>query len=394
MSAASHTTAPLPANEAERLQTLASYGILDTPYEADFDDIARIAAHICNAPIAVVNLIDEGRQWFKSEVGLGMRETPIGSSICAHAILQPYLLEVPDTMLDSRFESNPLVTGDPYLRFYAGAPLSTPDGYQLGTVCVLDHQPRQLDARQRDALVALSRQTMALMELRRTLREAQLTQKNLRRLMATAGHDLRQPLQTISLSLEIARQRTNDLATVKQIKLGLAATSRLGEDLDELARASSQATAHLQPELTAVAVQARFDGLQRLWGAEAARKGLKLRFAPCSARVFSNARMFDAILGNLLGNAIKYTASGGVLVGCRRAGGQLRVEVLDTGIGVSPELQSEVFEAFRKVDMRSEGLGLGLSIVRNTAQLLGAPVELHSIFGRGTRVGVTLPLAE
>jgi len=136
--------ADTPPNESGRLQSLRSYGILDTPPETAFDDLTRIAAHVCETPIAVVNLIDEGRQWFKSEIGLGVQETPLEPSICAHAILQPGVFVVPDTLEDARFRNNPLVTGEPHLRFYAGALLKTPEGHALGTVCVLDYRPRQL----------------------------------------------------------------------------------------------------------------------------------------------------------------------------------------------------------------------------------------------------------
>jgi two-component sensor histidine kinase len=160
-------------NEAERLAALRQYGILDTPPETEFDDVVRIAAHVCAAPIAVVNLIEDYRQWFKAEIGLGVRETPLDVSICAHAILQPGLFVVPDTTKDPRFNCNPLVTGEPYLRFYAGALLQTPEGLPLGTVCVLDYQPRTLTDEQAFTLQALARQVMAHLELRRSAKEAE-----------------------------------------------------------------------------------------------------------------------------------------------------------------------------------------------------------------------------
>lgn len=166
--------------EAERLSALDSYHVLDTPPEPSFDDIAKIAAHVCGAPIAAVNFIAEHRQWFKSEIGLGVRETPLDVSICARAILQRGLFVVPDTTLDPRFSSNPLVTGEPYLRFYAGALLETRDGLPLGTLCVLDHAPRPsgLTPEQAFTLEALARRVMTELELRRALaRQARLEQE-------------------------------------------------------------------------------------------------------------------------------------------------------------------------------------------------------------------------
>lgn len=159
-----------PWDEAERLNALAAYDILDSPRERDFDDIALLASAICGTPIAVVNLIGDRRQFFKAEVGLGVRETPIESSFCAKAILEDEFLIVPDASRDPRFDCNPLVTGEPRLRFYAGALLKTADELPIGTVCVLDFKPRDLSAYQQDALRILARQAMTQLELRRALR--------------------------------------------------------------------------------------------------------------------------------------------------------------------------------------------------------------------------------
>lgn len=168
--------------EAARLRALKSYQILDTPREEDFDTIASLAAEICDTPIAVVNLIGDGRQFFKAEVGLGVRETPLDTSFCRQAILQHDFLYVPDATQDPRFRNNPLVTGEPGLRFYAGALLKTPEGHPIGTVCVLDTKPRELSGHQQATLKRLARQTMAQLELRRlsqTQREQQRLQNQI-----------------------------------------------------------------------------------------------------------------------------------------------------------------------------------------------------------------------
>ena len=159
-------------DEEDRLAALRRYKILDTPDEQDFDAITRLIARLCDAPIAVINLVDRDRQWFKSEVGLGVRETPLDISLCAHAILQPELLVVPDLREDERFRDNPLVTGDLSLRFYAGALLESDDGQPLGTLCVLDDKPRPgLTDVQRAVLLVLARQVVTQMELRRMVAE-------------------------------------------------------------------------------------------------------------------------------------------------------------------------------------------------------------------------------
>ena len=209
--------APTPQNEPERLAALDRYGILDTPREAEFDGITRLVARLCDVPFAVINLIAEGRQWFKAEIGFGVRETPLESSFCAHAILQEELFVVPDTTKDERFDGNPLVTGEPNLRFYAGSLLKSDDGFPLGTLCVLDTEPRTLSAEQVDALEVLSEQVMKLLELRRQLAlQADLTRQlnealeTRERILAVVSHDLRSPLGTVVMTAEMLREISDD----------------------------------------------------------------------------------------------------------------------------------------------------------------------------------------
>jgi anti-sigma regulatory factor (Ser/Thr protein kinase) len=157
--------------ERQRLAALRRYRILGTQPERAFDDLALLASHICGTPIALITLVDEDRQWFKSRVGVSVAETSRSISFCSHAIEQPGLFVVPDTLQDCRFRDNPMVSGDPHVRFYAGAPLITPEGHALGTICVADRIPRDLTADQVDALGVLKRQVEAQLELRRNLDE-------------------------------------------------------------------------------------------------------------------------------------------------------------------------------------------------------------------------------
>ncbi|MDN3566785.1 PAS domain-containing protein [Paeniroseomonas aquatica] len=182
--AACDASLPPAWDEARRLAALDTYAILDTPAERAFDDVVKLVASLCDAPVAVVSLVGGDRQFFKAEVGLGVRGTPVDMSICAHAILQSGLFVVPDTRLDPRFVNNPLVTGEPFLRFYAGAPLETPDGVPLGTLCVLDYQPRPagLTPAQEFALTVLARQVMTQLELRRALLQREASERRFRQL--------------------------------------------------------------------------------------------------------------------------------------------------------------------------------------------------------------------
>jgi GAF domain-containing protein len=164
-------SAPILPTEAKRLKVLWQYDVLDTVPEEVFDDLTELAARICEAPIALISLVDEKRQWFKSRVGITVSETTRDVSFCTYAITQNDLFIVPDATLDQRFAKNPLVTSDPKIRFYAGAPLITPDGHALGTLCVIDKVPRQLRLEQKQALRILARHVVSQLELRRRSRE-------------------------------------------------------------------------------------------------------------------------------------------------------------------------------------------------------------------------------
>jgi len=161
--------APSTSTEAARVAALNRYAILDSEPEQSFDDLVILAAHICQTPMAMLSLVDDHRQWFKSKFGVEVRETPRDVSICAHTIQQNDLFVVPDTLQDPRFRENPLVTGEPHIRFYAGTPLINEDGFALGTLCVVDRQPRQLDPEQTEAISALGRLALRQMELRMNL---------------------------------------------------------------------------------------------------------------------------------------------------------------------------------------------------------------------------------
>lgn len=200
---------PVPENENERLAALRSFDLLDTAPEFALDDITLLASRICGTPIAMISLVDEHRQWFKSRVGTTVSETPRDVAFCAHGIVQPDVFIVSDALTDARFADSPMVTGNPKIRFYAGAPLITEDGHALGMLCVNDQVPRELSPEQMEALRALSRQVVAQFELRRSLMELQKTYARLKkteeslRLLSSAVQQSREPITITTAELDL-----------------------------------------------------------------------------------------------------------------------------------------------------------------------------------------------
>jgi signal transduction histidine kinase len=211
------------------------------------------------------------------------------------------------------------------------------------------------------------------------------------RLMAVAGHDLRQPMQVISMVLELLRPslKTGDARAARLLGLAQEACGQMLADLGRLAEASAQV--EVSTNLTVFPIADVLSQVSPRWRHHARAKNLHLRVQPSRALVRSDPVMLATIVGNLVGNAIKFTGQGRVLVGCRLRGDSVYLDVIDTGIGLAPEVQERIFDAFTQLDPGSDGMGLGLSIVRRTAAVLGHPVQVQSEPGRGTRFTVEVP---
>jgi two-component system, sensor histidine kinase len=195
---------PVPENEQSRLQALERYTVMDTLPEEEYDAITELASYICQVPMALISLIDENRQWFKSRVGVEVNEMPRDISFCQYAIMGESFLEVADLQQDKRFSANPLVTGEPHIRFYAGTPLLTPDGYAVGTLCVLDTEPRKLSLQQKQALQTLARSVvmqLVLKDQKKRIEEekekACQSVKVKEQFLANMSHEIRTPLNGI-----------------------------------------------------------------------------------------------------------------------------------------------------------------------------------------------------
>jgi two-component sensor histidine kinase len=365
--------AELHSAEEFRLTALRSYGILDTPREEDFDEVVKVASAICDTPISVINLIDQGRQWFKAEVGLGVRETPLDSSICAHAILQPGLFIVPDTTLDRRFADNALVTGDPHLRFYAGALLQTPEGFPLGTVCVLDYKPRELDEKQKAFLRLMANQVMKLIELRRInavehtarLQAEELLKEN-KTLIREGDHRVMNSLQLVQSILALqGRNSSSSEETKTQLKM---ASNRV------LAIATVHKQLHLTGSLEEVEVdtflQRLCESLKHTAPAEIA--AINVTAEPIKLRS-DMASGIGLLVAELVTNSFKYAypagQRGSVNVDYRQIPAGWRLEVSDQGQGLPAGFDID------------QSTGFGMQVVKAFVRRLNATMTVSSRSG-------------
>ncbi|MGB0722440.1 MAG: sensor histidine kinase [Gammaproteobacteria bacterium] len=397
------SSAPTPENEQERLQALRDYGILDSGHEQAFDQLTRLASRICGTPISLVSLIDADRQWFKSRVGLDADQTPRDQAFCAHAIADDQTLIVDDARRDPRFADNPLVTGDPGIRFYAGAPLITREGHRLGTLCVIDREPRALDTEQLDALRVLADQVMDQIELRRSLRA--LEQRNGRiqalmeerdRLFATIAHDLRNAISGIVsladvIDMELTDGNLKELHTyVPHLKLCSDSASSLLSNMLDWSRLQSGGMRFAPVVLD---LRALLNETAATYTATALAKevNLDVRSGP-AAWVNADPTMIASTLRNLIGNAVKFTPGGKSVIARITSGEEGHtVEIRDEGIGMpTAPANEESLPESRNGTRGEKGSGLGLKLVRGFLQHHDASLGIDSVPGGGTRISFTL----
>ncbi|MDH3308454.1 MAG: GAF domain-containing sensor histidine kinase [Acidimicrobiia bacterium] len=387
-------TAVLPPNEAERLAELQTFDILDTIPEPAYDAITFLAAQICGAPVAWISIIDANRQWFKSKVGFDLPEAPRDLSFCAHTILEPDAMTVvPDARLDERFSDHPFVQGDSAIRFYAGAPLVTDAGNALGTLCVIDHEPRQLTDNQLKSLEALSTQVMALLELRSTVRELEAKDEALREatkqrdeFMAMVSHEIRTPLTAVVGFVDLLRDRDSGLSEADRKDLLETVSSQAGDVealIEDLMVASRAEAGSLTVANVAVGFPAQV--LQVMEGLVLPDGKVKLDLEP--ARAAGDPARVRQIIRNLTTNALRYGGSD-VTVRTFTSGQTCHLRVVDSGAGIPVEDRENVFAFFgRAKDVKEvEGsVGLGLFISRMLATEMGGTltydhVDGHSVF--------------
>jgi len=387
--------AALPDNEAERLKALHSYHILDTLPEADYDAITRLASEICGVPIVLVSLIDEKRQWFKSYYGLDVSQTERDISFCSHAILkpsEPFIVTNP--LLDNRFADNPLVTSFPYLSFYAGIPLVNSDGYALGTLCVIDHQPRELTKSQIEALQVLANQIVTMLELRRRIEELnrhqnemELLNEELKSMARIIAHDIKSPISSIFSSCDLVLSNITD-------------GDKLQFSLVESIRDSSLDILNLVDGILehSYAFQLGYKDYVLCSLSEVIERTISLISVPSNYRIDYEANLpiihtvplaIEQILLNLINNSIKFSDKemGCVKINFWEDAGFYWMSVSDNGPGIRKELHEKIFDLNHTESSDPKrvvnGYGIGLYTVKRLVQKMGGTIVLRSSIGEG-----------
>jgi len=390
--------------EKERLKELDSYSILDTLPESDFDNLTAIAAAICGTPISLVSLLDDKRQWFKSHHGIEVDETSKELAFCAHAINSPEkVFQISDARKDERFFDNPIVANEPHVIFYAGVPLITQNGLPLGTLCVIDHQPKELNDSQISSLEALSKQVMNLFELRKnklelekTLRHVRESNQSLARFATMAAHDLKSPLNNISMLTNLFLEEygktinKDGMEMLEKIKFSSLKLKKLIEGLlqhsktDEFINESKVA---VDLHLLIHEIKSHYSGTT---------SGLSITLNTQLTEALVNQTILYHILLNLVSNAVKYNDKENVEVeiGATEGESYYTFYVKDNGPGIDVKFQEEIFEIFRIVTPKDRygvsGNGIGLATVKKLIENSGGTIQVASEIGKGATFTFTL----
>jgi len=387
---------PLPENEDERLASLDSYDILDTLEEDDFDEITKLASQICETPVALITLIDQKRQWFKSAVGTDVRETPREFAFCAYTILEKEVLVVNDTREDARFANNPLVTGDPNVTFYAGAPIINEEGFPLGSICVIDTEAKELNDQQIAALKTLSNQVLAQLELRRKIKvleqsNATLLESNvfIQKFASMAAHDIKNPLSSILLTsqaLQRRLQKEDDSKSLQLINMSINASRQLLHMVDEML-VYSKAPATLLAGQQSVNLNELLTKIVRLIDVP---ESVKIQLPVVEHTINVSAVALEQIFMNLLTNAIRYNdkAEGLIRILVRNEENYYNFKVVDNGRGIEPQYLTRIFEdkfTLGGTDrFNQKGTGVGLHTVKALIEKLQGSINAESVPGKET----------
>lgn len=396
-------TPQIPANENERQKDLESYSILDTLPEIDYDNLSAIAAEICGTSISLISLIDNNRQWFKSHHGYNEKETPRNHAFCAHAINDPHeIFVIQDARNDERFHDNPLVTGEPYIIFYAGVPLISESGQALGTLCVIDQKAKQLNESQLRSLKALSNQVMNLLELRKTKKSLEESHENLEdknqeleRFAYVAAHDIKSPLIGISSMTQLFTEEYSSIIDEE----GQSMLSLIEDSSDKLRRMIDGLLEYSCCEKVLIENRSSINPEKlknELTGLFSYEKKLIIILNSAVTEVLTNKTALDQILINLMANAVKYNDKEitEIKLGISETDKYYEFFIQDNGPGIAKKNQEKIFKVFEVLSASDKygrsGNGIGLATVKKLVEKLGGDIKVESKLGEGSKFTFTI----
>ena len=396
----------IPADEPARLAAIRRYDILDTPPDGAFDRITALAARVLNAPIAIVSIVDHDRIWFKSHHGLEVEQIGRDPGLCASAILQDGPWIINDAPRDPRALANPLVAGDFGLKFYAGVPLRTSDGHNLGTLCILDFEPRELSADATATLEDLAKMVVDELELRLASRlaiaEAREREYLKDALMGMLSHELRTPVTTIFGAAQLLSRKPTEASHDRMAELFPDIISeserllRLIEDLLVLTRLEQGGTikAAREPVLMQRLLSAIVEHESRRWP----ERSLRLDVQPNLPPVVGDQLYLEQVVRNLVSNALKYSATDkAVEISASAIDGEVEVRVRDRGIGLPSEGHDKLFGLMERGDAavrHAPGAGIGLYVCRRLLDAMGGRIWLEPAPDVGTVATFRMPVIE
>ena len=399
--------APFPINEKERLQALLDYEILDTLIEQSYDEITQLASEICATPIALISLLDNERQWFKSHHGLDATETPREMAFCGHAILESKPFIVEDSHLDERFSDNPLVTGGPFVRFYAGIPLQTPEGYNIGTICVIDQKPKKLNETQINSLKILSKQVITLMELKKTIKIKDLQNVQLANSakMASLGeiasgvaHEINNPLTIISGKCNsIKKLVSGDSIDVLKVNEHLTRIDVVTERINQIVKGLSLFSRDSgNVSMVSSKVDEIITGTLTLCKERLENHLIEVKMnMQNDLYIECHSSEISQVIMNLLFNAhdaIENLPEKWIEVKTEGHGDYIEIRVTDSGKGIPENIVEKLMQPFFTTKEIGKGTGLGLSLSYDIVKAHGGELKVETKEGEGTTFIILLPV--
>ncbi|MGY6561657.1 MAG: GAF domain-containing sensor histidine kinase [Luteibaculaceae bacterium] len=399
-------------NEEVRLAALESYKILDSAAETEFNQLVELASKIFEAPVSLISLIDTDRQWFKAKVGIDLAETARDISVCTHAIKQDDVFVIEDLSANELFKDNPLVTEEGY-KFYAGKPLKTPEGYNIGTLCVLDNKPREISDFQKETLTVLAQQVVNQLELRKKNRSLQsqiesllATNDNLSRkshinkkLIALMSHDLRSPIVAVSSLLDLFNQNLVPAESLSsQVGNMYNTLSQTVNLLDGMITWANKADAEMDEEVSYKEID-----LKELTTNVVKLVSVKLDQQHVSVvntirdhfTIKGDSNMISYAVRKIIQNSLKYTENGTVTLAAELTNDGVEISVTDTGKGIPQETLNTLYHSNKAISSlgtkTKNGFGLGLTVSKDFIEKMGGKLSFENLAIGGTKSTIFLP---